>query len=304
MTIVPPLHGRRRATMPRMRRSITSGSLPAFLPSLPVAALVVAVVVANVWFTAWTVAEMIQFPSAVDWVVLTTAAERIRTGLDPYAFAFGDGSFRWSPVVAWLFTGIGLVGPLAWRLLHFGALLLIPNRQLAVVALLSWPFWFDVATGNIMTFVFVIAVLALRGNRIAAIGTIALTILVPRPLMLPLAAWLLWRTPGLWRWGVALFAAHGAALLVTGWAGEWLFRLLTLAPDQIGISFDVGPARLIGAFWAPIGAVLAISLTLRGRVGWAALAACPYWLPYYLFTPLLELDRRRWKPCPVGAEGP
>ena len=284
--------------MPAMSRAISrswSRSVPESLPPLPLAVLILAAVLANAWFTGWTIAELIQFPRAVDWVVLTTAADRVSAGLDPYGFAFGDGSFRWSPLVAWLFVPLGYIGPLAWRLLHLAALLLIPSRRLAIVVVLSWPFWFDVATGNVMTFVFVTATLALRGHRAAAIAALALTILVPRPLMIPLAAWLLWKQPGLWRWGLALVVLHLGALLVTGWGGEWVARLASVAPDQIGIPFDVGPARLIGGLWVPIGLALAIILTLRGRVGWASLAASPYWLPYYLFMPLLELDRSSWR---------
>ena len=60
----------------------------------------------------------------------------------------------------------------------------------------------------------------------------------------------------------------------------------------IGIPFDVGPSRLIGSLWVPIGLVLAAVLTWRGRLGWASLAASPYWLPYYLMMPFLEI--RRW----------
>jgi hypothetical protein len=280
-----------------MSSGIWSRRVPRTLPALPVAAAILALALANVWFTAWTIAELIAYPTPVDWVVLTTAAHRIADGVNPYGFAFGDGSLRWSPVVAWLFVPLASLGPVIWRLLHFTVLPLLP-RGVAIIAVLSWPFWFDVATGNVMTFVFVAAFLALRGNRTAEVVTLALTILVPRPLMLPIAAWLLWKRRGLWRWAVVLFVVHLLALIPIGWTVEWLTRLTEVAPAQIGIPFDVGPARLIGALWIPIGVVLAVVLTLRGRIGWASLVANPYWLPYYLFMPMLELGSQPQAPDP------
>ena len=277
--------------------------MPAALPPLPFAGVIVALVLANVWFTTWTVAELIAYPTPVDWVLFTTAGERISAGIDPYDFSVAGESFRWSPLAAWLFDSLAPMGTLGWRLLHVLALLFIPDRRLALLTLLSWPFWFDLATGNVMTFVFVLALWALRGGRAASVGIIAVAILVPRPLMLPLVIWLLWKRRGLWRWGIGLLAAHAGALLVTGWTAEWLARLLETGTSQIGIPFDVGPARLIGLAWVPIGLALSAVLVWRGRVGWASLAASPYWLPYYLFMPLLELDRARGEP-PPGAPVP
>jgi hypothetical protein len=289
--------------MARMSSALVSKRQPNGLPPLSKAALILALVLANVWFAAWTIAELIAFPTPVDWVVLTDAAQRIGQGIDPYAFHIADGSFRWSPVVAWLFIPLSALGPFLWRLLHLAALLLLPRRA-ALIALVSWPFWFDFATGNVMTFVFVLAFLALRGSRWAAITTMLLTILVPRPLMLPLAAWLLWQRPWLWRWAIGLLAAHAVALVFTGWTFEWLTRLIEVAPGQIGIPFDVGPARLIGVWWIPLGAVLAIALVLLRRVGWACLVASPYWLPYYLFMPLLEIGTDPRAPDPYLRKAP
>ena len=69
-------------------------------------------------------------------------------------------------------------------------------------------------------------------------------------------------------------------------------RLAETPTTQVGIAFDVGPARLVGGWWIPMGLVLAAILTWRGRLGWASLAISPYWLPYYLMMPLLEI--RGW----------
>jgi uncharacterized membrane protein len=268
--------------------------VPSSLPPLPIAAMWLAVVLGNAWFTAWTIAELVAFPTPVDWVLFTTAAERISSGANPYGFDVAGESFRWSPVIAWGFAAISAIGEAAWRILHFAALLFLPSRRLAVIALVSWPFWFDVATGNVMTFVFVMVVHAMRGSRVASVLVIATAILIPRPLMLPVVAWVLWRDRFLAMWTVGLFAVHVGSLALTGWSVEWVARLLETGQSQVGIPFDVGPARLIGLAWIPIGLVLAALLLRRGRPGWASLAASPYWLPYYLFMPLVELDRNAW----------
>lgn len=263
--------------------------------------MIVALGLANAWFTGWTIAELIAYPTPVDWRVLTTAAHLISHGRDPYAFAFGDGSFRWSPLIAWLFVPISAAGPYVWAFAHVAVLALVPNRRLAVLVLLSWPFWFDLATGNVMTFVFVAALWALRGHRVASILVLGLAMLVPRPLMIPLVVWLLWKQPWTRPVALGLVALHLAGLALVGWTAAWLVRLGEVAPSQIGTPFDVGPARLVGALWAPIGLVMAAVLLWRGRVGWASLAASPYWLPYYLFMPLLELDRAQWRPWPPAS---
>lgn len=277
-----------------MRPSRRNGVLrpvPRWLPPWYVAAGILSLALANTWFTAWTVAEMIHYPTPVDWVLATTAGQRIAAGQDPYAFG-GDTPFLWSPVAAWLIHYVEFIGPTVWRILHFGALLLLlPNRRLVLICLVSWPFWFDFATGNLMTFVFVAAVLAMRGNSVAGIAFMALAVLVPRPLMVPITGWLLWKQPVLRPWFIAIVAAHAIGVLFTGWGGEWIGRLSDATPQLVGIPFDVSPGRFIGAWWPPIGVALALWLFARGRPGLASLAISPYWLPYYLFMPLIEVDR-------------
>lgn len=268
------------------------------LPPLRTAGLIVALAVANVWFTAWTIAELIQYPTPVDWVLVTTAAERVSNGLDPYTFG-GAEPFLWSPVAAWLFVPLSAVGPLIWRLLHFAALLLIPDRRVALVALVSWPFWFDVATGNVMTFVFVLALLALEGSRWASTGFAIVAVLIPRPLMVPVLAWLLWKRPDLRAPFGAIFVAHAVLVVASGWSAAWLARITTTTPQLVGISFDVSPGRFIGSWWIPIGVLLSVWFFTRKRLGLASLSLSPYWLPYYLIMPLLDLlsAARRSRHC-------
>ncbi len=272
---------------------------PRGLPPLYIAAPLLALVLANVFYTTFTLIELFAYPAPFDFGLFVTAAHRISAGENPYAFAVAGESFRWSPVAAWIFVPISWLGPTVWRILHVLGALALPDRRMALVVLLSWPFWYDFATGNLMILVLLLAVYALRGSRAAGVGFLALTLLVPRPLMIPVAAWLLWKRPDL-RWpAVGLIVVHTALMLGVGWGLEWIARLVQTPATQVGIHGEVGPDRLIGVIWIPIGFVLGVILTWRGRLGWASLAMSPYWLPYYLYMPLLEVRRWYLRPMPV-----
>jgi uncharacterized membrane protein len=215
-----------------------------------------------------------------DWYNLASVAPT-----DPYATL----GFRWSPPSAWLWAY--LIAPLGlglWRLLHLAALLLIRDMRVIILAMVTYPFWLDTSNGNILIFVLVAAWAALSGSRIGTIAFIALAVLVPRPLMLPLLIWLLWKRP--WtRWTFAGMALGVVGVsLATGQLMPWLERLL-LTRGEIGGPYDFGPGALIGVWWTPIGLLLAAVLTWRGRLGLASLAASPYWIPYYFLILLLEL---------------
>jgi hypothetical protein len=138
-----------------------------------------------------------------------------------------------------------------------------------------------------MIFVAVTAVLAIRGNAPATALFLALTVLVPRPLMLPLAVWLLCHRPA-WRVPfVAFFVVHAAVVVVSGYGFAWIAALFTVGPELTS-DFNFGPSAFIGVLWIPIGVVLAAWLTARGRLGLASLSISPYWLPYYFLMLLLE----------------
>lgn len=120
-----------------------------------------------------------------------------------------------------------------------------------------------------------------------------MTLLMPRPLMLPVAASLLLYRPE-WRIPFALaFVGHAGAVLATGWADEWL-TMLASSTTETDSGLNLGPSRFIGLWWIALAFPAAAWLTWRGRLGWASLLAAPYWLPYYLLLPLLEVDRRAW----------
>lgn len=224
-----------------------------------------------------------------DWAIFVEAGVRVFDG----GLYDWEGTYTWnySPLLAYLFAALAPIGFVGWSLLHVAALALMRDRWIAVVALLSWPFWTDVYNGNTMAFVFVAAVGALQGSRSAIGAYFLLCLLMPRPLMLPVMVWLLWQHPE-WRLRfLALVALNGALVALTGYGPAWFETLLGVPEAVAQSSRDLGPANLLGGWWTLLGAVLAIWLTVRGRLGWASLAASPYWLPQYLVMLLLELRR-------------
>jgi hypothetical protein len=229
------------------------------------------------------------YPGA-DLVDYQTAARRVWEG----ALYASDGgyNFRYSPVAAYLFAPLPLVTPLIWRALHLLAAVATPTWPMRLLLLASWPFAFDLQLGNVMTFVLLAAAWALRGSRIGAIAFILCCLLFPRPLMLPLAVWLLVRQPWL-RWPtLALFVGHAAVVVASGWGGAWIGRLVS-STDEIGSAFNIGASALIGPWWLLLGIPLGAWLLWRGRVGLSGLAVSPYVLPYYLMVALLDLPSGR-----------
>ena len=252
--------------------------------------VVVLVVAPNVWLIGRSLGTILSGGVAVDWHHFTEAGRRVHS--DGLYEITADYGFRYSPVLALFFGVIAPMGEVAWRLLHVGAALALPTWPMRLVTLALWPFWFDVEAGNVIVFVLLAAAWALRGNAAGIGAFMVLFVLMPRPLMLPVLAWLLWRHPASRLPFVGLFVVHLVAVLATGWGGEWVSVLLA-SGDEIGSVLNLGPSRFIGVAWVVIGLPLAAWLTWRGRLGWASLAASPYWLPYYLLMPVLELDRGR-----------
>lgn len=241
------------------------------------------------WNAYWVLRQFINLAvaydgAAVDWHHLAAAT----AASNPYSIE----SFRWSPVAWW---GLHLVVPLGlttWRTAQLAAVLTLRDWRAIVVVLLSAPFWMDVTSGQVMTFVAVAAWHAVRGGRIGTWAFLALALLVPRPLMLPVLIWLLWQRPGL-RGGLAvLVVVSGLAVIASGLGADWVQRLLQSGSEIHHVN-NLAPSRWIGGAWVPIGLALAAWLTLRGRLGLASLAASPYLFPYYLLMGILELLPRR-----------
>jgi hypothetical protein len=198
-------------------------------------------------------------------------------------------SYHYAPQLAPILGILAGAGITAWRAAHFLALAILPSRRLALLLLVSYPFWFDVATGNLMVFVLVAAAWAYRGNRPATVIYLALCVLVPRPIMLPLLAWILWRQPA-WRLPFAGIVVLGLLTAIpTGYLPAWIGSLLQSGANEMANDFNLSPSRFLGAAWLVVGVPLAAWLTLRGKLGWASLAISPYLLPYYFQMLGLEL---------------
>ena len=201
---------------------------------------------------------------------------------DPYAFQW----VRWSPpaVAAMVFAHPWGLWPVI--IAHLVAVAFLRDWRVIAIVLLAWPFWEDALNGGITTFAFVAGWTALEGSSVGVVAFVLLAVLVPRPLMLPVLAWLAWHR-SLARWSIAVGAFSLVAVsLAMGQLGPWLQRLTEIGTPQI---FNLAPSVWIGGWWMILGVPLAALLTLRGRLGLASLVASPYLLVYYLVFVLFEL---------------
>jgi hypothetical protein len=259
-------------------------------------AIVLAIAIPNLAAAIATIKTLLVDGYAFDWTNFQRAAQRVP---DPILYQFAEPyAFRYSPIAAWLFGLIAPIGLTAWRLAHLAALVALRDWRLIALVLISYPFWFDVETGNLLTFVAVAGVAALRGSQTGAGLYLALFLLVPRPLALPLTVWLLWQRP---EWRIpfaAMFLAQAAVVAALGLAGPWLAALVS-SSSEFRADLNLGPTAVIGFWWLVIAIPLAAWLTWRGRLGLASMAASPYWLPYYFLMLLLELVPKYQRPVPV-----
>jgi len=273
------------------------GALP--IRRAVIGAAIVLAVAANVFGLATLV---IDHQRAFDWDNYLEAARRFPLGTlydwhYPYAY-------HYAPQVAPMLGAVSSLGLVAWRVAHFAALALLPSRRLALLLLVSYPFWFDVVTGNLMVFVLLAAAWALRGNGWATAVYLALCVLLPRPIMVPLLGWILWQRPA-WRLPFVGIAAVGLlSALPTGYLPAWIGSLFRSGADEIANDFNLSPSRFLGPAWLIIGLPLAGWLTSRGRLGWASMAVSPYLLPYYVQMLGLELLRPGPVQPPVPVTAP
>jgi hypothetical protein len=253
--------------------------------SLAKRALLIVAVMVNIYLLGIIIAGFFFSDVGFDWALYKEAGRRVFEG-GLYSWPGTPYAFRYSPVSAYLFAALTPLGYLGWSLLHIASLAALP-RRLAILALVTFPFWADVYNGNLTTFAVVAAVAALAGSRFGAVSLFALAVLAPRPLVLPVILWLLWKRPNLRLIFVAVFVIHLALVLASGWGGEWLASFSRSADDFAG-RVDFGPARFIGVAWVPIGLALAAWLTWKGKLGLASLAASPYWLLHYFLMLMLD----------------
>jgi hypothetical protein len=256
--------------------------------------------VVNAVLLAVTLLAFLYADIGADWTLIySRLGDRLQDG-SLYEWSAFPYAFRYSPVAAWIFAGLAPLGLAGWMALHFAALSLVGWRM-AALALVSFPFWADVYNGNTTTFVFVTGLLALRGSLRAGLAFLALSLLIPRPMMVPLVGYLLWRTPSLRLPFAALFVVHAGLVVLSGYGDSWMAVLVRRSFDDVGGHMDIGPALLLGPWWLPLAVVAATLAMAARRVGLASVLICPYWLPYYLIPLLWEFDTHR---APARRPGP
>ncbi|HEY7737407.1 MAG TPA: hypothetical protein VIC63_00025 [Candidatus Limnocylindria bacterium] len=201
--------------------------------------------------------------------------------------------WRYSPVLLPVFSVIVAAGPWALAAAHFVALPLL-------LRLGWWPFWLvafsaffwvDLVVGNVFTFVAIAAAFAIAGSRPGSIAFFLLTVVMPRPVQLPLALWLVWRRPDLRLAFAALITLHAVGLVVSGLGAEWV-RSLGTSSELTFAPFSVGPGTVFGFWWLLVGIPLAAVMVWRGSAAAASLAgvvASPFLLPQYLLMGIVAI---------------
>lgn len=218
---------------------------------------------------------------AIDFEIFAGASRLAWAGQSPYdVVSCGSCAYRYSPLFAYLFAPLAWLGSTAWVVLHFAALLALPLRIAKFFPFL-WPFWWDVGVGSNLIFIVVFSYHALQGRKWAIVATYATFLLAPRPLLMPVVGWLLWRfrqtrVPFVLAAVVSMLGA-----VATGYLVEW-YEILLASTSEMYMMWNVAPSAFIGGLWPFVGLPLAALLTYRGHVGLASLAASPYWIPYYL----------------------
>ena len=224
-------------------------------------------------------------PQNVDWRLW----EALRGG-PMYSAESGGIPFVYSPLAGYALIGVTYLGYWAWFAAHVAVLWLLRFSPLLVLLVaVSWGWWSDAMMGNAFVFVFVAGVLAFRGSKGWALAFMALSCLMPRPVQVPLALWLLWTMPAI-RWAtVGIVAANVVLIALSGLGPAWIAALRNLSASDIAI--DLGPTVFFGAWWFIVGLPLAAWLTWKRRPGWAGLALTPYTLPQYLLMPFIDHAR-------------
>lgn len=245
--------------------------------------------------TTLIIAYPVVVPAGNDWRIMERAVLNLST--NPYE----SGTYVYTPLLthlfAWTLLPLGLWVTMA---AHLAVLPLLRGPLLIAVVLATPAFWMTVALGNVFWFGIVFGLLALRGSRWAMIATVLMFVLLPRPIMLPLVAWLVWKEPVARLPALAIAAAAVVLNLATGYADEWFTAALSFSADpRFRDAWDWGPTHALGSWWLIVGVPLAAWLTYRGQVGWAGLAMSPYLVPPAFLVLLFELpgrDRDWWPP--------
>lgn len=235
---------------------------------------------------AWQLRTYPALTQPQDWGLWLLVPHMLESGT-----LYDYGYFVWSPTAAYLLVPVVAAGYQVWFALHVASLALLGNPRVGLLVLASLPFWADTLMGNAMAFVAVAGFLAVQGSRPGAIAFLALTVLMPRPLQLPLAASLVVADRRLAIPAMAMLVATVGIAMVTGYLDDWIASALPFGAGSMEHLGNVGPTALIGPAWYVIGLPLAVWLTLRKRFGLAGLALTTYVAPQYLLVALWELPK-------------
>jgi hypothetical protein len=255
--------------------------------------LALAVLVPLNFLGIWILRDSPQLGVAPDFQQYAGAWQRLLDGVPLYG---PDWKWRYSPVALLLIGPATAAGLAGWTALHFAAVLLIRPWWLAVGFGLSWPFWVDVVSGNTGTFVAVAGIAAISGSRIGVYSYWWLLLVIPRPLQLPLAAYLIWRRPHDRIGFLILATANLALLIVMGQGPEWISYLVSRGAENVDAVFNIHPGAGFGAYWLIVGVPVAALLVRLGWPGQAGLALSPSLLAQYLlmaFVPRAPEPMRR-----------
>lgn len=197
--------------------------------------------------------------------------------------------FVWSPLAMWtlayLFVPLGFT---TWLTLHLAVVPLVRDWRLFLLAIASVPLWVDTISGNTFVFVFVAGSAALLGSRIGIVASLVLFVMMPRPVALPLIAFLLWKRPWTRLLMLVLVVVTVLHAGLVGELGGWVGNMLAIGRSNYDHFANLAPTKLVGPWWLLVGIPLAFWLGVRGRVGLAGLAMSPYALPGYLLVLLWE----------------
>lgn len=217
--------------------------------------------------------------------------------LASWGSAVYEHPWRYSPVLLPVAALVVAGGPWVLGAAHLVVLATLTRLgfwMLWLVALSAF-FWVDLLVGNVFTFVAIAGAFALAGSRGGALLFLVMTLLMPRPVQIPLGLWLLWKRAELRTPFAIAFGVHAVGVLASGLAGPWIGALFG-SLSQASEPFALGPGRLLGAWWVIIGIPAAALMVWRGSARVAALAglvASPYLLPQHLLMGVIAVPRTR-----------
>ena len=251
-------------------------------------ALVCAVLaVAAVAYSAW---------DSVDLAVYVEAGRRFAAGLSPYSFALPPigALFRYSPVFAAGMAPLsGLPFPFVaagWRLVELGLLTLSVRGLgwLGVAIVVNPLVVLDLSVANVGTLFLAGMIVVVRWPSARTVTAYALLVLlIPKPTLLPVLAWGLWRVRASWLPVAGVGVAGLAMVLLVPDFGHAI-----LTGDRIfGMVQNLAfvPAWVVALLLASSVALTVASVRRPRLLGPASVLAAPYYFSYSLVPLLLAL---------------